>query len=240
MKTHETLKFSLGTFHGPLDLLTHLVQKDEIDIHAVELQKITAQFKDKNEDDLTLEISSEFISETGFLLWLKSRTLLPLPPPTDEELVPDEPDPRFEIIHHLVDYCRFKEAAKMLSVREEEQNDYFPRGSFEHPNAKKPLGIEHLSLDDLAGLFNQVMSKATAGQRLIEGETFILADVIKEVQKALQLHQKIPFEVLFTVKKCKEELIVTFLAVLELMKNGKIKLMRNKETQEVYITTHGA
>lgn len=239
MKTHESLQFLLGTFHGPLDLLTHLVQKEEIDIHSVELQRITSQFRDIPDEDLSLEVSSEFISETGFLLWLKSRTLLPLPP-VEEELAPEEPDPRFEIIHHLVDYCRFKEAAKLLSVIEEEQNDYFPRGMHEHPNARKPFGIEHLTLDDLAGLFNQVIAKASVGQRLIEGETFILSDVIQEVLKALRLHKNILFEVLFAVDKSKEELIVTFLAVLELMKNGKVKLMKNIETQEVYITSHGA
>lgn len=240
MKENDSLQFSLGSFVGPLDLLVHLVQKEEIDIHTIELQKITHQFRDLSDSVLPLEVSSEFISGAGYLVWLKSRTLLPLPPPTEEDLLPEEPDPRFEIIHHLIDYCRFKEAAKLLSVREEEQNDFYPRGTSEHPNAQKPFGIEHLSLDDLASLFNQVISKANAGQRLIEGETWILADVINEVRKALQLHQKIPFKVLFSMEKGREELIVTFLAVLELMKGGKARLVKDKTDQEVYITGYGS
>ncbi len=239
MKDNESIQFCLGTFEGPLELLVHLVQKEEINIHHIELQQITNQFRELSPQSLPLEVSSEFISGAGYLVWLKSRTLLPLPPVAEEDLLPDEPDPRFEIIHHLIDYCRFKEAAKHLSEREEEQNDYFPRGMGEYPNVQKPLGLEHLSLEDLASLFNQVISKASAGQRLIEGETWILADVIAEVRNALQLHQKIPFTVLFSIEKGREELIVTFLAVLELMKGGKARLVKDKATQQVYVSSYG-
>lgn len=238
MKSFESLQFALPNFQGPLDLLLYLVQRGEVDIHNLELQKITGQYLEREQEALSLEQSSAFINDTGYLLWLKSRTLLPLKPQEDET-VPEEPDPHFEIIHHLVDYCRFKEAAKILAQREEEQNDYFPRGGIDHPHLGKPLGLDHLSLEDLALLFNQILSKASAGNRIIKGETWILADVIKQVLHTLQLHQKIGFTVLFSHEKVREELIVTFLAVLELMKEGKILVVRDKATNEVLIKLHG-
>ncbi len=224
MKKNESSAILLSNFEGPLEFLLYLVQKNEIDIYEVFLQEITAQYQQKFGSSVSVDINSgaEFVSSTAFLLWLKSKTLLPKHEQS-EALEDIEPDPHFEIIHQLMDYCKFKQAAKDLSQLELKQSLYYPRGQEASPEVKKPLGIEHISLEDLASLFQQVISKASPEPKKISGETWQVSDKIIAIQNLFEHQQKIPFELLFNETMSREELIATFLAVLELMKEGFLK-----------------
>lgn len=224
MNTATLEHFVLDNFEGPIDYLLHLVQQEEIPIHDVILSQLTSQFLAKSEGQ-TLEIDSgaEFIGTAAFLVWLKSKTLLP----QHEQVVAGEEeigDPRFAIIHQLLDYCRFKDAAKSLEEREVHQSAYYPRG-LESAEAKKNLGIEHLTLQDLASMFQQILSKAGA-KGSIQEEEWKVSDKINAIVNRLENCLQIPFEQLFSENLSKLELIVTFLALLELMKRGSVRVVR--------------
>lgn len=239
MKNIDKSNFSLANFEGPLDFLWHLIQKNEIDIHDISIRLITAQFiqkfHDLDKDDINdIDEGAEFIATAASLVWLKSKMLLPAHEQVNS-LDEEENDPRFEIIHHLLDYCRFKQAAKELAHREIQQSAFYLRGTEVLGDNKKNLGIEHLTLQDLASLFQIVAAKATVKKGVVSEEEWKVSDKIKEVRMLLKECTQIVFEELFTPDRSKDELIATFLAILELMKLGEIIVVREQTTQQVLI-----
>ena len=117
--------FTLDNFEGPLDFLLHLIQKNEIEIKDISIADIIDQFllKWKEQLDKQIDSKSEFISHASFLLWLKSKSLLPRS--EEESLENQEMDPHFEIIHQLIEYCHIKQDAKGLALLEQKQNSFF-------------------------------------------------------------------------------------------------------------------
>lgn len=231
----KTLDFNIDHFAGPLDLLWQLIQQNEMDIYEVSLHHITKQYisKMRQMTECDLDQGAEFIASMTALLWLKSKTLLPKND-QQESSPEDECDPHFEVIHHLIDYCRFRQAAKELTEREQRQSSFFVRG-IEESESKKNLGIAHLSLNDLALMFRQVLSKAQAHRGTIYEEEWQVEDKISLIRTLLLKQMTIPFEQLFTSEKSREELIVTFLALLELMKTGEVRIAKDHTTQIVSI-----
>lgn len=231
---YPTPTFTLENFEGTLDFLLHLIQKSEIDIYQIPLRKITEQFLLKWEEQLNPNVNdgAEFIGTTASLLWLKSKMLLPKHEQVEEIEIED--DPRFEIIHHLLDYCRFKEAGKELAEREQRQGAFYVRGMDEQIDPKKPLGVDHLGADDLAAIFAELLSKAVSSKGIINEEVWRVSDKIKSIHQLLKgsivkLHE------LFSKEQCREEMIVTFLAILELMKMGRALVKRDENSKEVIV-----
>jgi segregation and condensation protein A len=229
--------FALENFEGPLDFLLHLIQKHEIDLTEISLKKITEQYMRKLEDQQNpcIDSGAEFIASATFLFWLKSRLLLPK---HDQVMTPgeEEHDPRFEIIHQLIDYCRFKDAAKELTQLEMSQSSFYSRIPDPHLEINKTLGIEHLTIDDLASLFQQAIAKASIDTRIIEEEEWKVADKIKIIRQELKRYGQLEMASLFSPGKSKLELIVTFLAILELMKNGDGILIKDLASQNILLT----
>lgn len=222
---------ALDNFEGPLDFLLQLIRKSEIDISDVSIQEITRQYLERLERWVNPCINSgaEFIGGTAFLLWLKSRMLLPRHAieVDDEELL----DPQFEIIHQLIDYCRFKEVAKELVVLEEQQSVHHPRGETPLPEAPSPgPGVDHLTIDDLAAYFQKTLARTGHDKGLIHEEEWRVGDKIEAIRHLLEEGEQISLDLLFTPEKSRGELIVTFLAILELMKIGELCIMREGET----------
>jgi segregation and condensation protein A len=239
MQSFDQDTFSLENFSGPLSFLLHLIQKDELDIYDIPIHKITTQYLTRLKDLMipSVDGGAEFIGTAAFLLWMKSKMLLPKHEQTTGE--EEELDPSFEIIHQLLAYCKFKEAAKDLGTREHRQSCYHLRAVEEIPEVKKGLGIEHLSIEDLASLFKDVLSRAPAEKGKIQEEEWRVGDKIKYIRNLFQKNDKVPFKELFTPEKSRGELIVTFLAVLELMKLGEGAVVRCDETEEIIIISQG-
>ncbi len=223
------MNLSLENFEGPIDVLYHLVQQCEIDIYEVKLQIVTEQFLNLlKQVPSSVDVGAEFIATAAALVWFKSKTLLPKDEqPIDE--INEEEDPHFEIIHHLVEYCRFKEAAKDLIDRERQQKGYYSRGLVTPAELKRPLGIDHLTLEDLTALFKEIALKSSSQRGTLSGETWKLADKLSELRDWLALRNKIYFKEIFSFDKSRLELIVFFLAVLELMKLGEICAIRDED-----------
>lgn len=235
--TRERLFYTLDNFEGPIPLLLQLVQKSEIDISEIFLHLLTGQFPEKSDE--RVDEGAEFISVISMLLWLKSRALLP-----EEEAPPiileDEESSPLSLIPHLIEYCRFKEISKELNEREYQQSAFFSRGNnlLDDPLVKKPLGIEHVSLEDFGQLFQQVLRKAQSRIGVIHEEIWRVADMIALLRAKLSANKRVPFEELFPISNFKEELIVTFLAILELMKQGELKIIKETKTQEIWAEAH--
>lgn len=234
MKGTPHFTYSIDQFEGSLDLLWQLVHSGELDVLSVEIQDLINQFLTYDRSSDPLEEGSDFLHWSSTLLFHKSKALLPAYEPQDEE--PPDPDPHFDVIHKLVEYCRFKQAARGLVELESQQPGYFFRGNVSGDTVRpKPLGVEHLSLADLAALFKQIASKAASSTRVIHEETWKVSDKITLISRKIKLEHEIPFFELFSPHLCKEELIVIFLAVLEMMKNGKIVVLKLSENEQIVI-----
>jgi segregation and condensation protein A len=229
--------FALENFEGPIDFLLYLIQKEEIDIYEIPIQDLIQQFIIKLHEwqGKHLDRGAEFIGTAAYLVFLKSKMLLPKHEEAiDEDLIELEEDPHFEIIHHLIDYCRFKQASKELIVRQDQQQSLYFRGV--HPTEwKKPMGIDHVSLDDLQALFKTMIERTGTPIQQIQEENFRVSDKIRLIRHKLKEGGAFLFETLFSAQHCRVELIVIFLAILELMKMGEISVGREKESSTLLI-----
>jgi segregation and condensation protein A len=231
--------FALENFEGPLDLLWYLITRQEIDIYQIPIIEITHQYLSKHKQSTeNLDHGAEFIALAASFIWFKSKALLPKHEQQQEQNLEEDPDPHFDIIHHLVDYCRFKQAAKDLASLEEQQGVYYARG-VEEQDVRKNLGIHHLSLDDLATLFQQILSKSVPQKGIIKEEEWKVSDKIHYLREWLARQKKIDFTMAFNPIMGRMELIVTFLALLEMMKSGEAKVVHIPEHKKYYILTGG-
>jgi segregation and condensation protein A len=219
--------FSLAHFEGTLDFLLCLIRKEEMDITAVPIHEIIQQFINKLQDSENegLERGAEFIGTASYLLWLKSKVLIPSPE-SSHEIEEMMEDPHFEIIHHLLDYCRFKQAGKDLSRQFEKQQSTFSR-RVEQPEWKKPMGIDHLTLEELSGVFSQILTRAPAVPLTIQEEVWRVGDKIRILRGLLEVDVQFPLLGLFTGHQSRHEIVVIFLAILELMKCGELCVVKD-------------
>jgi segregation and condensation protein A len=239
MQTGQGL-FSLDNFEGTIDFLLSLVQKNEIDIYEVPIQDLIVQFLQKfikNEEE-NLEEGAEFVGATAYLIWLKSKKLLPTHEQDPLQLEESFEDPRFEVIHHLIDYCRFKQAAKELTSRQERQQGCYFRG-IEPPEWKKPLGIDHVSLEELSDLFKVMIEKASKENPKIHEEHWKVSDKLEFIRLAILQNSPLSLSSLLFPDKSRMEIIIIFLAILELMKSGEVAIGKERETGELMILAKG-
>lgn len=234
MKNHEFL-LTLPDFNGPIELLLSLIQEKEIHAENVSLISILEQYIDLSSEDI--DMGAEFISSASTLLFLKSRALLP------EDPLPEDEDKgsslnKQEAIMALIEYVKFKKAGEDLCVKDKELSNLFTRGLVGSTEWTKPLGVEHLSLDDLGLLFKGLMEKRAGDTQTIYEEVWRVSDKITFIKRELTLSKTLSFFSLFLVNQSKQEWIVTFLAILELMKLGIIQA--KKEGSEIYIAAEKA
>lgn len=230
-----TFSLHLDQFQGPLELLVHLVQRREVNPSTLEIVAIIHAFLAQNQED-TFEASAEFILLASQIALLKSRALLPRQKREEDEGLTPEEDSSFDIIHHLIDYCRFKEAAETFSKLEIKQEDFYPRGIKEPLGEHRlPVGLSGITLEELSGVFQEALRKAASQYGKVEEETFRVQDKILSIRSLIHTHESLPFLKLFESASGRGEMIVIFLAILELIKTGDIKVTKVNEE----ITLHG-
>ncbi len=232
-------KVRLEIFEGPLDLLLYLIKKDELDIHTISIERITRQYLDyiNTFKLLNIDLASEFIVMAANLMYLKSRTLLPRidqPPEEDAE----EDDPRWELIRQLIEYKKFKDAAGFLCLRELEQE-----GRFAHqPDAddkppEEPATLADVSIFDLIRAFQNVLKRFEESHDFgdIVDDRFTVSDKIELFLQNFSPGQSRRFEELFETATTKAEVIVTFLALLELMKLNQFIVRQSELLGDIVI-----
>jgi segregation and condensation protein A len=215
-------KVRLEIFEGPLDLLLYLIKKDEVDIQAISIERITRQYLDyiNTFKLLNIDLASEFIVMAANLMYLKSRTLLPRaeqPPEVDAE----EDDPRWDLIRQLIEYKKFKDAAGFLSqcaIEQEGRFGHLPESPETAPSEPAPLA--EVSIFDLIRAFQNVLKRFEESHDFgdIIDDRFTVSDKIDFLLDQFVPGETKSFENLFESATTKAEVIVTFLALLELMK----------------------
>jgi len=212
----------LEIFEGPLDLLLHLVRKNEIDIFDIPIATIAQQYLEYLQllAMLDLTIAGDFLVMAATLMRIKVRMLLP--PSVDEE--EEEPeDPRAELVQQLLEYRKFKEAAGHLAGREEETRELFPRRATGVEGV--PLGEERepVGLFDLLGALQEVIKRLAAEDRYqVGGEDVSVEECIEVIVDRLRTAGEIAFTALFDAATTRRQIIAMFLALLELVRSRKV------------------
>src|ERR1043166_3054279 len=236
----EPNKVQLEIFEGPLDLLLYLVKKEEVDIYEVNLTKIATQFIEYIElmRELDLEVAGEFLVMASTLMFIKSRELLPVDQQVDAEGEEEEEDPRWELIRQLVEYKKFKDAASQLQTREAEQENIFPRlpikPAFE---STAPAPRPDVSLFDLLNAVSNVLKRFQEkdGARDIFEDKWTVSEKIDLLRRAIAGKAALRFSELFEQTTSRTEVVVTFLALLELIRLKQIVVTQPSPFSEIEI-----
>ncbi len=213
----------LAVFEGPLDLLLHLIDSQQIDIHAIPIAEITEQFIAfiTADEDLDLEAASEFIIMAATLMMIKARMLLPRRVAEETE---EEQDLRAELVDRLVEYRRIKQAAEVLRQMEAAAGRLFRRGRFEKvARFPDPGSLQGVDVSRLAGILSQVL--ASVSEQVHHVSSKRISFRLKMVQVLRNLHRAggpVSFRALLSDASDRLEVVVTFLVVLELVRQGRI------------------
>jgi len=225
----------IPVFEGPFDLLLHLIRENKLDIYDIPIALITRQYLEHLEmmKELNLEIAGEFLVMAATLIYIKSRMLLP----PDEEVPPEEQeDPRNELVQRLLEYQKFKEAAADLKNRESEWLKTFYRDPIsESEEEEKELYLFDLNLFDLLGAFKKLLDKAPPDVIEITRETLTVKDRMSNIMEMIEGEDAIRFEALFEEGSTRIQLIITFVALLELIRLGLVRAYQEKEFGNIWI-----
>jgi segregation and condensation protein A len=219
----------LPVFEGPLDLLLYLIKKHELDIYDIPIERITSQYLDylRLIKMLDLEVAGEYLVVAATLVYIKSRVLLPHDqrPPEDEA---EEDDPRWELVRQLVEYKKYKDAAFELQQCLTRQESVIDRGGTTKPDLAEDgsLPFDKVGLFDLLSVFQKVLARASENENLkdIFEDRFTVSDKIQLIQQEIATRERIVFEELFVAGATRTEIVVTFLAVLELIRLKQIRV----------------
>jgi segregation and condensation protein A len=236
-------KVKLEIFEGPLDLLLYLIKRDEIDIYDISLERITRQYLEYLQafKELNIEVAGEFVVMAANLIYLKSRSLLPVDQqPPDEDA--DEDDPRWDLIRQLIEYKKFKEAAAQLHLRALEQERIFTRDGGSPAVTETPLRLADVGIFQLIHAFQNVIKRVEAREDLQEifGEHFTVSDKIDIILKRVANGASIRFSELFGDIVSRVEIVVTFLALLELIRLKQVRALQRGVFDEIEIAAAAA
>ena len=231
----EDYKIKIDAFEGPMDLLMHLIEKNKIDIYDIPIAELTRQYLDYLDKfrEFTMEIASSFLVMAATLLQIKSRMMLPKAPQAEGE--PEE-DPRFELVQRILEYRKFKQVSQVLGDMAGVQERFVAREPMELPVHHLPPG--NLSLRQLVEAFHTVLSvkeELSIPKALVEPEEYSIKDKMEDIILLLgRSRGKLLFSEAFR-SGTRGELIVTFLALLELMKLRTVTVKQQRSFAEIYI-----
>lgn len=234
----EEYKIKIPVFEGPLDLLLHLIKENKLDIYDIPISLITGQYLKYLEimKELNLEIAGEFLVIAATLIHIKSRMMLP----PDEEAPPEEQeDPRLELVQRLLEYQTYKEAALGLKEKEEEWAKVFQREPVEieeEPEKIEPeLYLFDVNLFDLLGAFKKIIDKAPPEVLEITRETLTVKDKISLIIEMIENKETLRFEDLFKEDRTRPQIIVTFMALLEIIRLGLVRIYQEKDFGNIWV-----
>lgn len=228
------LPLHLTAFEGPLDLLLHLIREQKLDILNLPMAAVTRQYMDYLllMEELNLEIAAEFVAMAAQLLQIKSRLMLPRPPAEC-----GEEDPREELIQKLIDYQQVKEAARELSAREADwQQVVFTKGLDLTECERVEDEPIRATLFDLLGAYREALKRLLPPPPVeVRTPPKTLEQRIQELLMQLHGGDWCAFSELVHPVRTREELVLTFLALLELVRTGKLNLVQSEAFGEIHI-----
>ena len=235
----DLYNIKLPAFEGPLDLLLHLIRENKIDIYDIPISFITGRYLEYigMMKELNLEIAGEFLVMAATLIQIKSKMLLP---PEEAAVAGTEEmeDPRLELVQRLLEYQAYKDAAAILKEREDESLRIFSREPEDVPGEAEAEAEPYLfevNIFDLLGAFRKILEAAPPEVRTITMETLTVKDKMFLIVDLLENSESIRFEELFEGSVTKKRLIVTFLALLELLRLGLARVYQEREFGYIWI-----
>ncbi|WP_461204379.1 segregation/condensation protein A [Clostridium sp. DL1XJH146] len=232
----------IDNFEGPFDLLLHLIRKNKMEIYNIKIYDITKQYLNviNTMKEMDLEITSEFIVIAASLVEIKSKMLLPKI--EDEE---DDEDPRAELIRKLVEYKKYKKVSEHLRALEENTGErYLKKPEIveveNEPKIEKVLeGITTIQLfniyKDLIQRYKSKMNNINPAQREISVDLFKIEDKMEMIKKKIAVNEVFRFSDIISECKYKIEVVVTFIAMLELIKLKEINVVQDKSFSNIII-----
>lgn len=221
----------LDIFEGPMDLLLHLIQKNDLDIYNIPISKITSEYLSYLNimKQLNLEVAGDFLVMASTLMRIKSKMLLPVHAEEED----DAEDPRDELIKRLIEYKKFKEASKTLQGNLENQKNVFYRTTVPE-FTDEDFGV-NVTLFDLMDAFKTVLSKAKKASKEIIKDEYTIEGKIRTILSVLEGKKFISFYSIFSENETRLSVIVTFLAMLELIKIGQIYVRQDVNSKEIRV-----
>ena len=226
------LKVFLDTFEGPLDLLLYLIRKQNLNILDVPIADITDQYVNYINlmKELELELAGEYLLMAAMLAEIKSKMLLPL-----FEEVEDEEDPRAELVRRLLEYERYRTASEELNKLQRLERDIFITG-VESSHLAQPIELPEIALQELMLSFQEVLKRAEMFTSLhLLKEPLSVRERMATILEQLKNKDFIDFTDLFDLEEQKTGLVVTFLAILELMKESLIEIVQTKAFGVIHV-----
>ena len=239
----DEYKVNLDVFEGPLDLLLYLIRREELDIYDIPIERITAAYMEFLDDArrLNLDIAGEFIVMAATLMVIKSRMLLPVSRRTAEETDEEWVDPRLDLVRQLIEYKKFKDAAIRFETLEALVANAFDYGGgrpkFEKTPADALGALAGLDIYDLLTAFQAVVARANeVPHEELKGVRFSVPEKMDYVLERTRREGQVSFLSLFDPERApKGEIIVTFLALLELLRQHRVIVYQNAAFHEITI-----
>lgn len=241
-----TLDIKVSSYEGPFDKLLELIKKNQMDIYNIPIHEITNQYMQflREMEEMDLEIASEFIVMAATLIEIKSKMLLPKP--VEDEAAADEAlDPRKELVAKLIEYKKFKSAAQFLREHEEGYGMIFtkkPEIIEEIKDDKNDIGIlRNKTMLDLYNLYIELMNRYNSKlnenviQREIPVDVYKIEDKMDFLRTKLTKNYHLNFDSIIAECSSKIEIVVTFLALLELIKLKGVKVLQKKNFTDIYL-----
>ncbi len=227
-------KFVINDFEGPMDLLLHLVRQSNIEIYDINLVDLVNQYLNfiNEMEKMELNVASEYIVMAAELIELKSKSLLQ----HQEENIEEENDPREELINRLLEYKKYKEITSDFKLLEEERKTYFSK----EPSSLKDYIVPNEEKGDITLLlnaFNEFLTRKKDEHIVTKTTTkeYSVTERAREIKKILRDKKQVHFRELF-INSSRDYVIVTFLALLEMVKNNEINIKQDENYSDILIT----
>ena len=228
-------EITIDNFSGPMDLLLHLIKEAKMDIMDIKLEIIIDEYLDyiKKMEEMNLDIASSYLVMASELIEIKSRMLLPKA--EDEE---EEEDPKERLINRLILYEQYKNQIDSFKELEKERSNYFtkiPSSLEEYKEGENKIQLENVTLDDLVDAFKKFLDRVELEKPVttkVTKKELSVEDRIRNIKDRFKKQKRIDFFDLFEVKT-KEYVVVTFLAILEMAKNGNIRIIQEDNFQNI-------
>ncbi|WNG37116.1 segregation/condensation protein A [Archangium minus] len=247
----DAFRVALPNFEGPLDLLLHLIKEHRLDIFDIPLALITEKYLEHLERmrEINLDIAGEFLVMAATLAHLKSRMLLPRQDTAEQpvdavaELQQEEAeDPRAELVRRLLEYQKYKDAAEQLAMQDILERDVFPRRVPVEavPIPEEEVGLQEFSVLKLIEALDRVLERLTPKlQHEVVREKVSITEAIRRIAERLKGQESCSFESLFDEQRTRQEVVITFLAILEMVKRRLLKVRQEAPLADIILTPNG-
>lgn len=233
-------RVNVPMYEGPLDLLLDLIKKHEMNIHDIQISKITTQYLEylHKLEELDVDVSAEFVYMAATLIYIKSRMLLPPDPLGTPE---EQADPRAELVQRLVEHEKFKNAAQLLYQKQQVEENVWSKPDKSLYNAEGTEGELVVSLVDLVKVFQQVLERRKEVSRIeLKHDVFTVAQMMAQLRAQILASDTNSVNLVKFFEECpsRHAMIVAFLAVLEMVKLQAVALAQETQFGEIVVRKH--